>query len=116
MFKLKLFVAFPWVVTSTGPGGFMVACLFYDGNSRRLNRKWFYGEAYDSWLIRHRFIPYATAASHMTVLLGTYNICFGYEISKRIFNKAHLSGGLNYYIQLAEENNTTTNPPVVSRI
>ena len=26
----KLFVAFPWVVTSTGPGGFMVVCVFYD--------------------------------------------------------------------------------------
>ena len=38
----KLFVAFPWVVTSTGPRRFMVVC---DGNSRRLNRKWFYGEA-----------------------------------------------------------------------
>ena len=25
--KKKLFVAFPWVVTSTGPGGFMI-CLF----------------------------------------------------------------------------------------
>ena len=34
--KKKLFVAFPWVVTSTGPGGFMVVCVFYDGNSRRL--------------------------------------------------------------------------------
>ena len=67
MFKLKLFVAFPWVVTSTGPGGFMVVCVFYDGNSRRLNRKWFYGVAYDSWLTRQRLIPYATAASHITV-------------------------------------------------
>ena len=26
-------VAFPW------PGGFTVVCVFYDGNSRRLNRK-----------------------------------------------------------------------------
>ena len=25
--KKKLFVAFPWVVTSTGPGGFMI-CVF----------------------------------------------------------------------------------------
>ena len=38
---VKLFVAFPLVVTSTGPGVFMVVCVFYDGNSRRLNRKWF---------------------------------------------------------------------------
>ena len=30
-------MAFPWVVTSTGLGGFMVVCVFYDGNSRRLN-------------------------------------------------------------------------------
>ena len=44
--KKQLFVAFPWVVTSTGPGGggVMVVCVFYDENSRRLNRKWFYGE------------------------------------------------------------------------
>ena len=40
LFKKKLFAAFPWVVTSTGPGGFMI-CVFYDGNSRRLNRKCF---------------------------------------------------------------------------
>ena len=38
----KMFLAFPWVVTSTGPGRFMVVCVFYDGNSRRLNRKWCY--------------------------------------------------------------------------
>ena len=25
----KLFVAFPWVVTSTGPGGFMVVCVYF---------------------------------------------------------------------------------------
>ena len=41
--------------------------LIYDGNSRRLNRKWFYGEARNwtcyPWFIRHRFIPYTTAAS-----------------------------------------------------
>ena len=53
-----LFVAFPWVETSTGPGGFMI-CVFliYDGNSRRLNRKWFYGEAgnrtCNPWFTRH---------------------------------------------------------------
>ena len=53
----KLFVAFPWVVTSTGPGGFMDMCVFYDGNSLRLNRKWFYGEAgnqtCDPWFTKH---------------------------------------------------------------
>ena len=39
--KKQLFVAFPWVETSTGPGGFMICVFFllYDGNSRRLNRK-----------------------------------------------------------------------------
>ena len=56
------FVAFPWVVTSTGPGGFMVVCVFYDWNSQRLNRNWFYREAgnrtCDPWFTRHRFIPY----------------------------------------------------------
>ena len=25
----KLFVAFPWVETSTGPGGFMILCVYY---------------------------------------------------------------------------------------
>ena len=60
--KKKLFVAFPWVETSTGPGGFMI-CVFllYDGNSRRLNRKWFYGEAgnrtCDPWFTRHSAYP-----------------------------------------------------------
>ena len=60
--KKQLFVAFPWVVTSTGRGGFMVVCVFYDGNSRRLNQKCFYGEAWnltcDPWFTRHRFVPY----------------------------------------------------------
>ena len=37
----KLFVAFPWVVTITGPGRFMVLCVFYDGNSRKLNESGF---------------------------------------------------------------------------
>ena len=32
--SLKLFVAFPWIVTSTGPGGFMIyyRYLLYDGS------------------------------------------------------------------------------------
>ena len=51
---LLFFVAFPWVVTSTGLEGFMVVCVFYDMISGRLNRKWFYGEAgsrtCDPWL------------------------------------------------------------------
>ena len=29
-----MFVAFPWVVTSTGPGGFIICVFIYDGNSR----------------------------------------------------------------------------------
>ena len=36
-------------------------CVFYDGNSRRLNQKWFYGEAgnraCDLWFTRHRAYP-----------------------------------------------------------
>ena len=44
-----------------------IVCLLYDWNSRRLNQKWFYGEAgnrtCDPWFTRHRFIPYTTAAS-----------------------------------------------------
>ena len=35
-YKKNLFEAFQWVVTSTGPGGFMVVCVFYDGSTRRL--------------------------------------------------------------------------------
>ena len=27
--KTKLFVAFPWVETSTGSGGFMILCVYY---------------------------------------------------------------------------------------
>ena len=27
--KKTLFVAFPWVVTSTGPGGFMILCVYF---------------------------------------------------------------------------------------
>ena len=49
--QTKVFVAFPWVETSTGPGGFMI-CV-YDGNSRWLNRKWFYGNS--RWLNRKWF-------------------------------------------------------------
>ena len=41
--KKKLFVAFPWVVLGREVLSFV--CLFYDGNSQRLNRKWFYGES-----------------------------------------------------------------------
>ena len=48
----KLFVAFPWVVTSTGPGGFMICVFnFMTGTPGRLNRKWFYGEARNPDLI-----------------------------------------------------------------
>ena len=42
--------------------GLKFVCWFYDGNSRRLNRKWFYGEAgnltCNHWFTKHRFIPY----------------------------------------------------------
>ena len=44
-----------------GSGGFMVMCVLYDGKSRRLNRKWFYGEAgnrtCDPWFTRHSAYP-----------------------------------------------------------
>ena len=63
----NLFVAFPRVVTSTGPGGFMVVCVFYDGNSQRHNGKCvFYGEAEnqtcDPLFTMHMLIPYTMAA------------------------------------------------------
>ena len=45
LLKKQLYVAFPWIVTSTGPGGLLVCCVIYDGCTRRLNRKWFHGEA-----------------------------------------------------------------------
>ena len=59
-FFLNFFVAFQWVETNIGPGGFMI-CVFlaYDGNSRRLNRKWLNGEAgnrtCDPWFTRYSF-------------------------------------------------------------
>ena len=40
MLCIQLFVAFPWVVTSTGPGGFTICvCLLFDGITRRLMEK-----------------------------------------------------------------------------
>ena len=39
---LKHFCGFPWVVTSTGWGGFIQVCVIYDESTRRLNRKWFW--------------------------------------------------------------------------
>ena len=55
-------MAFPWVVTSTGLGGFMFVCVFYDGNSRRLNRNGFMDKLRIEPVIPG-FIPYTTAAS-----------------------------------------------------
>ena len=47
--------------TVLGREGLWFVCLSYDGNSRRLNRKWFYGEAgnrtYDPWITRHSAYP-----------------------------------------------------------
>ena len=68
------FLAFPWVVTSTGPGGFMICvCVFYDGNPRRLNRKQFYEDAGNRacypWFTRYRFIPYTTARNQLITSL-----------------------------------------------
>ena len=41
--------------------GRVYVCLLYDGNTRRLNRKWFYGEAgnrtCDPWFTRHSAYP-----------------------------------------------------------
>ena len=59
----NFFVAFPWVVTSTGSGGVMICVLlFYDGNSRSLKGKWFYWEEENQtchpWFTRYRLIPY----------------------------------------------------------
>ena len=35
-------MAFPWAVTSTGQGGFMICvCLLYDGSTRRLTESGF---------------------------------------------------------------------------
>ena len=57
----KRIVAFPCVETSTGPGGFMICVFIIWRNSRRLNRKWFYGEAgnrtCDPWFTRHSAYP-----------------------------------------------------------
>ena len=47
--------------------GLRFACLLYDGSSRRLNRKWFYGEAgnqtCDPWFTRHSAYPLHHGAS-----------------------------------------------------
>ena len=46
---VQFFVAFPWVETSTGPGGFMTLCVYYmtgtpEGSTERVRR--------DAWLYR----------------------------------------------------------------
>ena len=42
--KTKLFVTFPWVETSTGPGGFMVCvCIFMRGAPEGSTESSFYG-------------------------------------------------------------------------
>ena len=71
-------MAFPWVGTSTGPGGFMI-CVFllYDGNSRRLNQKWFYGEAgnrtCDPWFTRHSAYPLHHGGLELTIHLKDFD-------------------------------------------
>ena len=43
MYTKKNFCSFPWVVISTGPGGFMICvCILLREWSWRLNRKWFW--------------------------------------------------------------------------
>ena len=39
----KTFVAFPWVVTSTGPGGLMIWVFIIWREHPKAHRKWFYG-------------------------------------------------------------------------
>ena len=92
--KKNLFVAFPWVETSTGPGGFTFVCLLYNGNSRRLNRKWFYGEAgirtCDPWFTRHSAYPLHHGAS-LVIYFGDSqfrrNGIFSFIISKMYDDK-----------------------------
>ena len=69
--KSKTFYGFPCVVTSTGPGGFMICvCILWRGHPKA-QQKWFYGEAgnrtCDPWFISrfivYKFIPYTMAAS-----------------------------------------------------
>ena len=59
--KKQLFVAFPLGSNQFRRDGLWCVCLLYDGSSRRLNRKWFYGEAgnrtCDPWFARHSAYP-----------------------------------------------------------
>ena len=41
----KLFMAFPWVVTSTMPGGFMICVFIIRREHPKAHRQWFYGKA-----------------------------------------------------------------------
>ena len=43
--KKQLFVAFPWVETSTGPGGFMICVFIIWREHPKAHRKCFFGEA-----------------------------------------------------------------------
>ena len=59
--KKQLFLAFPWVETSTGPGGFMICVLVLLREHPKAHRKWFYGEAgnrtCDPCFTRHSAYP-----------------------------------------------------------
>ena len=54
-------------------------CLFYDGNSRRLNQKWFYGEAgnrtCDPWFTRHSTYPLHHGGFFFVAFLGINRFC-----------------------------------------
>ena len=58
--KKKLFVAFPWVETSTGPGGFMI-CVFINmtGTPEGSTVSGFMEKpgTCDPWFTRHRAYP-----------------------------------------------------------
>ena len=65
--------------------------LLYDGNSRRLNRKWFYGEAgnwtCDPWFTRHSAYPLHHGGSVLkiyTSIITHYGIMASYIISYKI--------------------------------
>ena len=75
-------------------------CLLYDGNSRRLNRKWFYGEAgnrtCDPWFTRHGAYPLHhgglsvyVGSGVLLLIVSTPDLCtltYFYIIKSRAFH------------------------------
>ena len=86
----KLFVTFPWVVTTTGPRGFMI-CVYYMTGAPEGSLKVVYGGAgnrtCDPWFTRHRFIPYTTAAFTLSAIRLTAHHVLHEEVKITLYYK-----------------------------